>query len=414
MSAGDTIFQRALVKLLDEIFSGPPGSEAYLLNPGDPGLLRQLDSIDAVSASARPMPGKTTIAAHVDHVYFGLSLLNRWAKALADEIEMRPCPTCGLYQPEMIGERRRSALWAIFWLAAAAFLTLFILGAVGLWENQIPFYLALAGMLFAACMWLVSNSKPNRNLDKNLDKGARYIEEGTLQLVEAQDRHDEPPPDKKGTGFMVAALFCLVGILAMPAAEWLRMVNGWPVNAAWAPVVAGPGDAPWTYFQQRLACVKGYWNGNGMAVVTNAGELGLANPRLAVSARDDDWGNSISAKSSESKSNKRLWARVHVPEGANLAGKTLKLKIMLNVHYPMPMGNKQFVNHNDTFEHSAELALAGPAAGALYVKLWWLGGVGGALLVLLCCLCFIAAAKGYRDQGLEARIVQDQPGPSNP
>jgi hypothetical protein len=25
------------------------------------------------------MPGKTTIAAHVDHVYYGLSLLNRWA-----------------------------------------------------------------------------------------------------------------------------------------------------------------------------------------------------------------------------------------------------------------------------------------------------------------------------------------------
>jgi hypothetical protein len=25
------------------------------------------------------MPGKTTIAAHVDHVHFGLTLLNRWA-----------------------------------------------------------------------------------------------------------------------------------------------------------------------------------------------------------------------------------------------------------------------------------------------------------------------------------------------
>src|SRR5687767_14323027 len=79
MNAADSIFRRALSKLLIEVFDGPPGSEAYLLNPGDPGLLRQLDSIDAVSASARPMPGKTTIASHVDHVCFGLSLLNRWA-----------------------------------------------------------------------------------------------------------------------------------------------------------------------------------------------------------------------------------------------------------------------------------------------------------------------------------------------
>jgi hypothetical protein len=79
MHASDALFQRSLVKILREIFDGPPGGEAYLLNPGDPGLLRQLDSIDAAAASARPMPGKTTIASHVDHVLFGFRLLNRWA-----------------------------------------------------------------------------------------------------------------------------------------------------------------------------------------------------------------------------------------------------------------------------------------------------------------------------------------------
>ncbi len=78
MNTSDAVFQRALSKLLIEIFDGPPGNEAYVLNPGDPGLLRQLDSIPADAASTRPMPGKTTIAAHVDHVCFGLALLNRW------------------------------------------------------------------------------------------------------------------------------------------------------------------------------------------------------------------------------------------------------------------------------------------------------------------------------------------------
>jgi len=72
-------FQTALSNLLIEIFNGPPGGEAYILNPGDPGLLRQLDTLDATAASNRPMPGATTIAAHADHVHFGLSLLNRWA-----------------------------------------------------------------------------------------------------------------------------------------------------------------------------------------------------------------------------------------------------------------------------------------------------------------------------------------------
>jgi hypothetical protein len=74
----DAIFLRALSKLLHEIFDGP-GSEGYLLNPGDPGLLRQLDTISARDASTRTMPGKTTIASHVDHVHYEFTLLNRWA-----------------------------------------------------------------------------------------------------------------------------------------------------------------------------------------------------------------------------------------------------------------------------------------------------------------------------------------------
>src|SRR5262245_30756455 len=84
MNTTDSIFHRALTKLLIEIFDGPPGNEAYILNPGDPGLLRQLDGISAEAASTRPVPGKTTIAAHVDHVLYGLSLLNRWARGEAN------------------------------------------------------------------------------------------------------------------------------------------------------------------------------------------------------------------------------------------------------------------------------------------------------------------------------------------
>ena len=72
-------FKDALSNLLIEIFNGPPEGGAYILNPGDPGLLRQLDRLDAKAASTRPMPGATTIAAHADHVHYGLSLLNRWA-----------------------------------------------------------------------------------------------------------------------------------------------------------------------------------------------------------------------------------------------------------------------------------------------------------------------------------------------
>lgn len=79
MTEPDAIFHRALTSLLTEILDGPPGQEAYVLNPGDPGLLRQLDAIDWRMASERPMPGKTTIASHVGHLCYGLAMLNRWA-----------------------------------------------------------------------------------------------------------------------------------------------------------------------------------------------------------------------------------------------------------------------------------------------------------------------------------------------
>jgi hypothetical protein len=87
MTATDSVFQRALSNMLTEIFEGPPGQEAYVINPGDPGLLRQLDALEASAASKRPMPGKTTIAAHADHLHFGLSILNRWAAGEANPWE---------------------------------------------------------------------------------------------------------------------------------------------------------------------------------------------------------------------------------------------------------------------------------------------------------------------------------------
>jgi len=78
MNQTDNVFHRAVSKLLTEIFEGPPGQEAYILNPGDPGLLRQLEGISAEVASRRPIAGKPTIASHVDHLHFGLSILTRW------------------------------------------------------------------------------------------------------------------------------------------------------------------------------------------------------------------------------------------------------------------------------------------------------------------------------------------------
>ena len=67
-----------LPTLFSELVDGASQSEAYMLNKGDAGLLRSLNKLSATAASA-PTPHGSTIAAHVDHLRYGLSLMNRWS-----------------------------------------------------------------------------------------------------------------------------------------------------------------------------------------------------------------------------------------------------------------------------------------------------------------------------------------------
>jgi hypothetical protein len=74
----------SLSLLFAELINGPSSDDAYMLNRGDPGLLRSLDALPAEAASKPSAPGAASIAAHVDHVCYGLDLMNRWSDGEAD------------------------------------------------------------------------------------------------------------------------------------------------------------------------------------------------------------------------------------------------------------------------------------------------------------------------------------------
>lgn len=66
--------------LFSELVDGVPGKgNAFILNTGDAGLLKSLDKLPASEAS-RSVNDGATIAAHAQHVRYGLSLMNRWAR----------------------------------------------------------------------------------------------------------------------------------------------------------------------------------------------------------------------------------------------------------------------------------------------------------------------------------------------
>ncbi len=73
-------FARILPTIFRELVAGSPepGARTYVLNQGDTGLLASLDRLSADAAS-RTHDGGPSIAAHVDHLRYGFSLINRWA-----------------------------------------------------------------------------------------------------------------------------------------------------------------------------------------------------------------------------------------------------------------------------------------------------------------------------------------------
>ncbi len=75
-----TTLAPALAGLFAELTDGAPrGGGAFILNSGDAGFVRSLETLSAGDAS-HGLNGGATVAAHVKHVAYGLSLMNRWAR----------------------------------------------------------------------------------------------------------------------------------------------------------------------------------------------------------------------------------------------------------------------------------------------------------------------------------------------
>jgi hypothetical protein len=74
------LINASLARLFSELVDGATsGGGAFMLNSGDVGLLRSLDKLSSTDAS-RSVNDGATIAAHAQHVRYGLSLMNHWGR----------------------------------------------------------------------------------------------------------------------------------------------------------------------------------------------------------------------------------------------------------------------------------------------------------------------------------------------
>lgn len=327
--------------------------------------------------------------------------------ALQHEVDMHPCPGCGLYQPDMIGNRRWTRHWWVLGINAALLLLLLILMLTDVMPANTTALLSAAVCgAFGLIHLLIDRSNPNRDLDANRQAAQRGVERGDLWIP--PDSKPQPEDEMPRFGWSrkhtVAYVLFALGVLALLTPEALRMLHGWPAQTQWYPLVAGPGDDPYIYFPDQITSVKGYWRGFGKAQVVNAAELGLANLELHTESKVSNWGEKISVGSRESKtSTNTLWLRVSLPNDARLEGKTLKLHLMLNVTYPDLQGNN-FEEVSRNYQHKAEIRLCGAEAGAQYKSWWWGGFVGGVLLIGVSSLTLVRLSSGLSKLALPTTV----------
>jgi hypothetical protein len=283
------------------------------------------------------------------------------------------------------------------------------------WYFLLPWLALAIGTLGIAAHTLVERFNPNRDLERNKMTAQVAIEKGKLCLgrrgFEPTEGTDPAGRTWSATHTLRYSLLVLL-VLAFPVAEYLRVINGWPMNWGWVPGVVGPGDPGCLYFPDQLRTVKGHWNSTGSVTILNAAELG-APAEIPLLAKSDSWGERISGNIDEMEQTITMWAEFPVPDDPALAGKTLKLRFDEVVTYPTPAGRDRFDNVTENHSLTTDLRLATPHARQLYLAAYFCGLWALWPLFLVLSYSLSKLAMHHAAKGLPTTIVPPDGGDEN-
>ena len=329
-------------------------------------------------------------------------------KTLADDVDSQPCPTCGIFQPDMIGQRRAKRQKWLFAISVAALIVLLALSGSHVLQDD-SFVPAAAATLAAIglAQFFADAGRPNRDPAANKQLALVALEGGTLRVDKPGTIADSlaEPWQPKSSMLRPAAYFLAVtGLLAVLAPSVIRSSQGWPFNSGSYPPVVGPGDSTCFYMRQSIKSLKGYFRGMVRATARPAD----GGPQFALAAKssDADWGQTIQAKASEKSQNVRLWVTLFIPDKADLAGKTINCDLNLAAQFPVtdPTGSHFNIVHQE-FQDSLTLELGPPHSGGAYRQAWWFGVIGGMTSFLIGGLLRISDARRLRKQGLPTSVM---------
>lgn len=316
-------------------------------------------------------------------------------KALKSDTDLHPCPTCGLFQPDMIGQRRAKRSWVIFWCALIAFVTsLILVAAHGVQYYTVTWIVGSTCAIAAAAHWMTSLWNPNCNLTANLTRASSDVSSGKILQKPGQPpsdvkRHAHPP---KSPFHLIVLLLLLGSVGAAVLPEIVRSSKAWPINADAYPPVVGPGDQTRIYMQDKIESIKGYWRGQAVARLRESGRTYIA----PTTTNQNDWGSTIHAKSSEKHSTSTPWVGITVPAEPSLAGKVVECGIDLKVQYPQAFGSGSFETPVKTMQRKLNLTIAPAGAGEAYTAQWWQGTLAAMGIVLFCSIALVLIARAFQ------------------
>ncbi|MCE9547450.1 MAG: hypothetical protein K8T25_18415 [Planctomycetia bacterium] len=234
-------------------------------------------------------------------------------KQVMTDASSHPCPTCGLYQPDMVAARRVTAQGWLFAVSIPAMLLLLILNVSNTVQDNLIVPAAAGIMVVVGLLQLVFDARrPNRDLEANRQLAQRSIERQLLRVDtpgRAQQGMEVPwstqgsmgslnamgapsvagVSSSTGGGVVPLALF-VIGLTAVLVPPIVRESRGWPFNPVAFPPIVGPGDSTRFYTQHSLRSIDGKFRAEADAVATPKG--GGAEFPLVAKSNQDNWGDS--------------------------------------------------------------------------------------------------------------------------
>jgi hypothetical protein len=330
------------------------------------------------------------------------------AKTVAESVDLYPCPTCGLYQPDMIGQQRRSRHNLVMWLGI---LLLFVLIMIRFWYGMQSYtasicIAAVCAAIFAGHL-LVEFWNPNRDLMGNTQRSANMMAQGILTHTPGRVAAptDEWVNPFKSTLHRMALPLILVAAGMAYSPELMRTAFHWPLNPDCYPPVVGPQDTTRVYMQQSISSIKGYWRGEVKATL-----LPLDTPQarpipITGTTNQNSWSGTIEVKSSEKSDSSTPWVELTMPVD-NLAGKTVQCAIKLHLQYPQDQGNSKYRTISSTMVRTLNIELAPAGAGTRYTNWWWESTLAGVAMTIFAGAVLVRSARALQRRATPTRVFK--------